>query len=174
MDEAEARGEHRLQPDRAVGGLGEGLALALHVLRVVRGADDVDGAVGECCDQRLPVVLGAERRRHLEEGAVGADVVLVQREMRDRGAGGDAVPGKLGAAERRHGRLAGNLRGVVAPAGHAREADVAVEHDRLRLARNAGKAEARRRLALVHHAAVREIVVLDVVHDRARRNRAHR
>ena len=103
---------------------------------------------------RQPVVLGAERRRHLEEGAVVADVVLVQRQMRDRGAGGDAVAGELGAAKRGDGRLAGDLRRVVAPAGQPREADVAVEHDGLRLARDAGKAEPRRRLAFVHDAAV--------------------
>ena len=46
MDEAQRDGEHRLQPHRAVGGLGEGLALALHVLRIVRRAHDVDRAVG--------------------------------------------------------------------------------------------------------------------------------
>ena len=51
MDEAQPDGEHGLQPDRAVGGLGERLALALHVLRIVRRADDVDRAVGERLDQ---------------------------------------------------------------------------------------------------------------------------
>jgi hypothetical protein len=69
---------------RAVGGLGEGLALGVDVLRVVARHDDVDGAVGDRRDHGQPVVLGAQRRRQLEEGAVGADVVLVQRQVVDR------------------------------------------------------------------------------------------
>ena len=48
-----------------------------------RSYGDLARALG--VEQRLPVVLGAQRRRHLEEGAVGADVVLVQRQMIDRG-----------------------------------------------------------------------------------------
>ena len=47
---------------------------------------------------------------------------------------------------------AGDLRGVVAPAGQRGEADVALEHDDLGLLRDAGKPEPGRHLALVHHA----------------------
>ncbi len=49
-------------------------------------------------DQRQAVVLGAQRRRELEEGAVGADVVLVERQMVDRGA---AVTGRPASLARR-------------------------------------------------------------------------
>ena len=78
VDQPERRGEHRLEADGAVGGLGEGMALGVDVLRVVARHDHVDGAVGEAGDHRPAVIVGAERRRELEEGAVGPDVVLVQ------------------------------------------------------------------------------------------------
>ena len=78
-------------------------------------------------DHRQPVVLGAERRRQLEEGAVGADVVLVQRQVVDRDAAGDGQPGCLGAADDVERLGAGDLRRVVAAAGQRREADVALE-----------------------------------------------
>ena len=74
-------------------------------------------------------------------------------------------PAVFGAAQRGDRGGAGDLRGVVAAAGQPGEADVAVEHDRLGLARNAGKAEPRRGLALVHHAGAGEVGILGVVHD---------
>ena len=60
---------------------------------------------------------------------------------------------------------AGDLRGVVAAAGQRREADVALDDDDLGFLRDAGKAEARRDLALVHHAGADEVRVGGVVHD---------
>ena len=56
---------------------------------IVGRDDHVDIAAGDALDHGAAVVLGAERRPHLEEGAVGADVVLVQREVVDRDAAGD-------------------------------------------------------------------------------------
>ena len=97
MDEPQRRREQRLEPDRAVRGLGEGQALGLDVLRIVVGDDDVDGAVRQRLDHRLPVVLVAQRRRELEEGAVVADVVLVERQIVDRDAAGDRQPRRLRA-----------------------------------------------------------------------------
>ena len=79
MHEAQRRRKQGLETDRAVGGFGEGQALRLDVLRIVVGDDHVDDAVGKPVDHRLPVVLVAQRRRELEEGAVVADVVLVER-----------------------------------------------------------------------------------------------
>ena len=84
MHEAQARGQHGLQADRAGFGLGERQALGLDVLRIMVGDDDVEQAGGERGDQALAIGLAAQRRRELAEGAVGADVVLVQRQMIDR------------------------------------------------------------------------------------------
>ena len=54
---------------------------------------------------------------------------------------------------------------MVAPAGQAHEAHVALEHDGLGLARDAVQAEPRGQLALVHDAVADEVRVLDVVDD---------
>ena len=54
-------------------------------------------------------------------------------------------------------RAAGDLAGVIASAGQLGEAQVALEHDGLGFARNAGKAEPGRDLALVHHPVLGEL-----------------
>src|ERR1700719_1735237 len=51
--------------------------------RMFAGALDIDQACGERRDQRCAILLRAQRRLELEEGAVGPDVDLVQREMVD-------------------------------------------------------------------------------------------
>ena len=51
-------------------------------------------------------------------------------------------------------------RGMVAHAGQFHEPDVAIEHDRLRLARGSGKAKARGEFAFVHNAFGGKIGVL--------------
>src|SRR6185437_16547244 len=83
MDKAQGGSEQRFEADGAVRGFGERLPLDLAVLRVMIGMDDVDGAVVEPGDQRLPVVFRAERGRQLEEGAVAADIILVERQIVD-------------------------------------------------------------------------------------------
>ena len=60
MNEPQRRRQHGFEPDGAVGRLGEGLALDLEILRIVVGMDDVDHAVPQPGDDRLPVVLGAQ------------------------------------------------------------------------------------------------------------------
>ena len=55
--EAQGRSQHRFEPDRAVGGIGEGQALGIDILRIVRGDDDVDRAVGKRLDHRHAVVF---------------------------------------------------------------------------------------------------------------------
>ena len=97
MNEPERRRQQRLEPDRAVRRFGEGQALGLDILRIVVGHDDVDRAVDQRLDHRQPVVLVPQRRRELEEGAVVADVVLVERQIVDRDAAGDRQPRRLGA-----------------------------------------------------------------------------
>ena len=86
MVEPHRGGQQGLEPDRAGGGLLEGQALLLLVLGGVERADDVDQPVGQRLDHGHAVVLGAQRRRELEEGAVVADVEFVERQVVDRDA----------------------------------------------------------------------------------------
>ena len=97
--ELHRRGQEGLEADGAGGGFLEGEALLLLVLRGVEGADDVDEAGGQRLDGGHAVVLGAERGAQLEEGAVVADVEFVQRQVVDRGAGGDGQARRAGAGE---------------------------------------------------------------------------
>jgi hypothetical protein len=78
--------EQRFQPDRAGRCIGKRQALGVDILRIMRGHDDVDGAVLERLDHRQPVVLGAQRRRQPEEGAVFPDIIVVERQIVDRHA----------------------------------------------------------------------------------------
>ena len=165
MHEAKARCEHRLEPDRARSRLGEGQALHLDILRIVIRHDHVEQPFGERLDQRGPVRLGAQRRGDLEEGAVGADVDFVEREVIDRSRGRDAEPGLLGAAEHRKRVGAGDRSGMIARLREGHEPQVAFEHDRLGRLRNAEQAKACRKLAFVHDAVADQIRILGVVHD---------
>ena len=45
--------------DGAIGRLRKGMPLGVDILRIVRGNDDIDDAVPEGCDHRLPVFLGS-------------------------------------------------------------------------------------------------------------------
>ena len=99
VDEAQAGGEHGLEPDRARRCFGERQALGFDVLRIVIRHDRRRSGRRQRLDQRLAVVLGAQRRRHLQEGAVGADVDFIERDVIDRGRRGDVQPGILGAAQ---------------------------------------------------------------------------
>ena len=166
MDEAERGGEQRFEADGAVGGLGEGLALDLGVLRIVGRVDGVDGARDEPVDHRPPVVLGAERRRELEEGAVGRDVVLVERQVVDRDAGRDATGAALGGGQQLDGGAGRDLRGVVADVGQRGELQVAGERDGLGLDRDALEAGDGGEQALVHHAVADQRALGGLVDDR--------
>ena len=83
VDEAQAGGEHGLEPDGARARFGERQALAFHILRIVVGHDHVDEAGRQRRDQRGAIVFRPQRRAELEERAVGADVDFVQGEMVD-------------------------------------------------------------------------------------------
>ena len=136
--------QQRLEADGAARGLLEGQALLLLVLRRVERADDVDQArrpAPRPCAMRS----SSERSggRELEEGAVVADVELVERQVVDRGAGGDRrgpAAGRGASAGRRGGGR--DLVGVVAGAGRLDEREVALEPDALgdRRDRRAGRA----------------------------------
>jgi hypothetical protein len=125
--EAEGGGEERLEPHGAGGGLLERQALALFVLRGVHGGDDVDQPLGHGLHHRHAVVLGPERRLHLEEGAVVAHVEFVERQVVDRHARRDVEARGLRAADPAERAGGGDLVGVVAHARHLHEREVAVE-----------------------------------------------
>ena len=72
-------------------------------------------------------------------------------------------PSRLGAAHDVDGIGAGDHRRVVARAGEPHEPHVALQHHRLGLARDAGQAEPRGELALVHDALADEVGILDVM-----------
>src|SRR3546814_1095619 len=80
VDDLQRQRQQGLQADDARLGDGEGQALRLDVVRAVIAGDGVDGAVGDARQDGLAVVLAAQRRRDLGEGAVVADRDLVQRE----------------------------------------------------------------------------------------------
>ena len=133
------------------------MALHVRVLRIVAGDDHVDVAGGQPAHHGGAVLLGAQRRPQAQEGAVGADVVLVERQVVDRHPAGHGQLARLGGAD--HGQALGARErgGVIAPAGDLDEAHVALEHDGLgRLVRRrAGRAG--RHLAGVHDAALGEV-----------------
>ena len=111
-----------------------------------------------------------ERRLHAEEGAVGADVVLVEREVVDRHAashGQPVAPWRADDVEALARRRSGR---VIAAAGELDEANVALEHDGLGRLRDAGKAQPGRDLALVHHAVLGEVGIFEYDARSARRN----
>ena len=55
--------------------------------------------------------------------------------------------------------------GVVARLGQRKQPQIAIENDRLGFARDAGKAEPARALALGHHALADELAILAIMHD---------
>jgi hypothetical protein len=84
MDEAQGGAEQGLDPEGTVRGFREGQPLGLDILRVVIRDDHVDHALVEGLHHRLAVGLVAQGRREPAEGAVMADVILVQHEVVDR------------------------------------------------------------------------------------------
>ena len=165
MIEAQRCGEQCLEADGAVGGFGEGVALHVGVLRVVARHDHVDLAGGKALHHGAAIVLAAQRRPQAQEGAVGADVVLVEGEVIDGDAARHRQLALLGGAD--HGQALGARQrgGVIAPAGDLDQAHVALQHDGLGRLVHAGQAQSRRHLAGVHDAALGEVRVLRVVDD---------
>ena len=124
------------------------------------------GAVLQRLDHRQAVVLVAQGRRQAEEGAVFADVVLVEGEAVDRNAGADVGAVGLGAGDGGGGCGGRDLGGVVAPAGEAGQRQVALQRDGLGLARNSRQAEPARIEALVHDAAGGEVAILRLLRQK--------
>jgi hypothetical protein len=163
--ELQGRGQQRLHAQRAVGGLGEGAALHIGVLRVVAGDDHIDVAAAQAIYHGPAVLFPPQRRLHLAIAAVLADIEFVQRQMVDGDAACHRIAGGFRGADGLERGGAGDGGGVIAPARQADEAQVALDDDGLGLGRHAGQAEPAGHLALVHHAAEGEIGVLQVMHD---------
>ena len=70
-----------LEPDDAARGSCDGAFLFLTAVGSVVCCDDIDRSVGKPGDDRLPILLCAERRVHLGKRAVREDSVLCQCEM---------------------------------------------------------------------------------------------
>ncbi len=148
--------EQSLQPDDSRLRLGEGHALAFHIVRRVIAGDAVDDAVGEAGCDGAPVRFPTQRRRQLGEGAVIADLVLVQREIGRSGIAGDAQPFLLGLADRFDRGGGRDVRGVIARAGPAHQMQVALDHHHFGIGRDARNAETGGQLAIVHRPAIGE------------------
>ena len=127
MQQAHGGGQQRLQGHRAGRGLLERQAFAFFVLRRVHGTDHVDQAGRHGLDHGDAVILGAQGRLDLEEGAVVAHVQFVQRQVVDRDTCGDVQTLRLGAFQNRQGHRAGNLVRVVAHARHLNEGQIAFQ-----------------------------------------------
>jgi hypothetical protein len=114
--------------------------------RVV-GGDAVDGAVGDGGDGGAAVLLAAQRRRHLGEGAVVADGKLVEREVMRRRIAGDLQAALLGAADAVDGGRGGQMGRVIAAAGQLHQMQVALQQHHFR---GRGNARQSRRVASSH------------------------
>ena len=101
--EAQGCGEQCLEADGPIGGFGEGVALHVDVLRVVARHDHVDLAGGKALHHGAAIVLAAQRRPQAQEGAVGADIVLVEGEVIDGDAARHRQLALLGGADQRPG-----------------------------------------------------------------------
>ena len=138
-DQTQARRQHGFEADRAGLGFGERHALGLDILRIVIGHDDIEQARRQSLDEGEPILFVAQRRRDFQKRPIIADVVLVERQMIDRGAAGHRQARRLGPCHDRQREACRNERRVIARADEIDEAHVAVEHDRFGFARNAGQ-----------------------------------
>ena len=92
------------------------------------GRDAVDGAVAQALDQRLAVVLGPQRRVHLEAGVEAADRLVGERQVVRRRLAGDPdarLPSRARSPRPRRGRR-GAGRGSARPRRAASEQSRAI------------------------------------------------
>ena len=151
-DQSQARRQHRLDADRARRRLGEREPLGLDVLRIVVGADDVDEACAQGLDQRHALVFGAQRRAQLQKSAIVADIELIEGQVIDRRAAGRRQARFARPRHRLERKTVRDERRVIARAGQRDQTQIALEHDRLRLARHARQAKPARAQAFRHDA----------------------
>ncbi len=98
-------------------------------------------------DHRQPVVLVAQGRLDLEEGAVIADVERVERQVMDRDARRHVQPRRFGTPQRRQGGGGGDLVGVVAHARQLDQSQIPLQPHPLGHGRDAGQPAERGELA---------------------------
>ena len=164
MDEAQRGGQQGLEANGAIGRFGERLALDLGVLRIVVGMDGVDGTIAQALDDGLAIILAAQGRGELEEGAVAADVVLVEREVIDGNPCRNRAVTFLGGSQKLNRGGAGDLGGVVFDTRETGQLQIARQRNGLGFARLATQAQDGGKQPLVHHAVAGEIGIAQVMH----------
>src|SRR5262249_52046905 len=131
------------------------------------GDDDMDKGRSQSRNKRAGLILMPERRREFKKGAMVADIVFIQGEMIDRSRAGHGQTRFFRSSDDLERKRRGHKRGMVASAGEVDEADIAIEHDRFGLVRDARKSKTRRQFALIHHAFTGQIGVLGKMNDEA-------
>ncbi len=126
MVQRQGGGQQGLQTHGARLGLGEGAALVFGRFGAMGRGDDVDQAVAHGLNQSLPVALGAQGRVQPVEGAIVADVDLVEAQVVDRGRGRDLKAPGTGARQRLQRALSRNLVDQEARAGLLDQGQIAL------------------------------------------------
>ena len=130
-----------LQPDDAERRAIELDVLLVAVMRRVVGGDGVDAAIHQAADHLVAIGGLAQRRVHLDVRVVALERLVGQHEMmRGHLARHRDVP-LLARAHGAERAARAEVRDVEVPAGQARQGDVALHPDLLRLAGNAPQAE---------------------------------
>ena len=162
----EAKRDRGFEPHDPEGGGVEVVVFLILVVRGVVGGDRVHGAVSQAFEERLPVLLGRERRLHLGLGVVARDAFVGEKKMMGRDLTGDRKAASFCLA---HGpeSARGREMGDVKPgAGELREPNVARDCDLFRRPGNPAKPEGRGPVAFVHDSARMELEGLAVLDDR--------
>ncbi len=153
-------GERRLQAGDPHRRLFERDLLRLRRMRGVVGGHAVDRPRPQALDQRLAVVLAAQRRVHLEAGVKGSDLLVGERQVMRGGLAADRHPPLLGGGNDLDRLPRREVLDVDAGVLELGQRGVAGDHRRLRDGGDALQAEDRRNRALVHDAAAGELGVL--------------
>ncbi len=112
--------------------------------------DDIDVACRQPAHHGDPILLRAQGRAHLEERPVGADVILVEREVIDRHPTGDGQLALLGLPDHLQALSAAQGGGVIAPAGNLDQPYIALHDDGFGSLVHARQTDAGCHLARVH------------------------
>ncbi|MGH6875906.1 MAG: amidohydrolase family protein [Rhizomicrobium sp.] len=128
----------------------------------VNGACVFDRAGRDSLDHRGPIDFRAERRLHLAEGEIGADIEFVEREMMGGHAAGDRQAARFRSGDRFKRRARRNLSEMIARARQFDEPDVAFDDKDFRCGGRCGNSEPRGEFAFVHRGAQRKLRILGV------------
>ena len=125
-------------------------------VRRVIGRDAGDRAVAEPVEQRLAIVLRAERRVHLAVGVEGAHGVVGEAEVVGRDLRADGDPARLRGPDGSHGLPGREMHYMQRTLLICGEVAIAPDHHRLGDRRPAGEAELGRDRSVVHLPVARE------------------